>query len=508
MLKIKQILRLHHEQRLSRRQIAQSCHVSRATVSDYLCRQQLSGLSWEQLKDLDEAAVQARLFPPPPAPDQPRPLPDFADLQRQLKANKSLTLLLLWEEYKQQHPDGYQYSRFCDLWRAWRASRDLVMRQEHKAGEKLFVDYAGQTVPVTDPATGLVRQAQVFVAVLGASSYTYAEATWSQGLEDWTMAHVRALSFLGGVPRVLVPDNLKSGVTRPDRYDPELNPTYARLADHYGLAILPARVRRPRDKAKAEAGVQLVQRWILARLRQATFFSLEELNGAIAELLTRLNERPFRKLPGSRRSQFEALDRAALSALPQQPYEFAQWGRAVVGADYHARVQGADYSVPYQLVGRQLDWRLAGQVVELFHAGKRVAAHARQREGGCATLKEHMPHAHQAWAEGQSPRELLAWAAAVGPATAQVVRTILTAKPHPLQGLQSCQGLRPLERRYGQQRLEAACGRALALGAPSLKTIRSILRHNLDRQGVPAPATPAAPLEHPNLRGPHYYNGN
>jgi transposase len=268
-------------------------------------------------------------------------------------------------------------------------------------------------------------------------------------------------------------------------------------------------VRHPRDKAKAEAGVQLVQRWILARLRQATFFSLEELNGAIAGLLTSLNERPFRKLPGSRRSQFESLDRPALSSLPQEPYEFAQWGRAVVGADYHAHVAGADYSVPYQLVGRPLDWRLAGRVVELFHAGKRVAAHARQCEGGCATLKEHMPRAHQAYAEGQSPRVLLAWAAAVGPATAEVAQTILSAKPHPLQGLQSCQGLRPLERRYGKERLEAACRRALALGAPSLKTIRSILQHNLDRQALPGPAAPAAPaslLEHPNLRGAHYYN--
>ena len=507
MLKIKQILRLHHEQRLSKRQIAESSHVSRSTVTDYLRRQQMAGLDWAQLKDQDDATVQARLFPAPPAPDQPRPLPDWADVQRQLKANKSLTLMLLWEEYKQEYPDGYQYSRFCDHWRAWLASRDLVMRQEHRAGEKLFVDYAGQTVPLTDPATGQVRHAQVFVAVLGASSYTYAEATWTQSLEDWTMSHVRALGFLGGVPRIVVPDNLKSGVTRPDRYDPDLNPTYARLAEHYGLAIIPARVRHPRDKAKAEAGVQLVQRWILARLRRRIFFALEELNQAIAELLTALNERPFRKLPGSRRSQFETLDGPALGPLPQQPYEFAQWGRAVVGADYHARIEGAHYSVPYQLVGRTLDWRQTERVVELFHQGKRVAAHARQRPGDCATLKEHMPRAHQAWAE-QSPRTLLDWAAGVGPATAQVAETILSSKPHPLQGLQSCQGLRPLERRYGQERLEGACRRALALSAASLKTIRSILLHNLERQDLPTANDAAQPvaLEHPNIRGAHYYN--
>ena len=323
------------------------------------------------------------------------------------------------------------------------------------------------------------------------------------------MAHVRALNFIGGSPRILVPDNLKSGVTRPDRYDPDLNPTYARLAEHYGMAIMPARIKRPRDKAKAEAGVQLVERWILARLRRRTFFSLEELNQAIADLLSDLNERPFRKLPGCRRSQLEALDRPALVPLPSQPYEFAKWGRTVVGADYHVRVEGADYSVPYQLVGRRLDWRQTEHTVELFDHGKRVAAHARQREGSCATLREHMPRAHQAYAEGQSPRALLAWAAAVGPATAELARTILSSKPHPLQGLQSCQGLRPLQRRYGPERLEAACRRALALGSANLKTIRSILQHGLDRQEPPGTTTGTTPgllLEHINIRGAHYYN--
>jgi transposase len=223
-----------------------------------------------------------------------------------------VTLNLLWQEYKEQHPDGYQYSWFCHSYRDWAARLDVVMRHEHRAGEKLFVDYAGQAVEIVDPATGAINKAQIFVAVLGAGSYTYAEATASQSLEDWIGAHVRAFSFYGGVPEAVVPDNLKSGVSKACRYEPDINPTYNDLARHYQTVILPARVRKPRDKAKAEAGVLLVERWILARLRKHTFFSLDELNREIKRLLRDLNNKPFKKLPGSRKSRFEEIDKPAL----------------------------------------------------------------------------------------------------------------------------------------------------------------------------------------------------
>ena len=324
MRKIREVLRLYFAAALSVRAIARSLGTSPSTVGDYLRRAKVAGLSWPVPESVDDTGLERRLFPAPPSSRTERPLPDWSEVHRELR-RKSVTLSLLWQEYKESHPEGLQYSWFCEQYRGWAAKLDLVMRQEHRAGEKLFVDYAGQTVPVVDRETGGVRQAQVFVAVLGASSYTFAEATWTQTLQDWTASHVRAFEFIGGCPELVVPDNLRSGVSRAHRYEPDLNPTYHDLARHYGVAVLPARVRRPRDKAKAEVAVQVVERWILAALRHRTFFSLVELNAAIAELLERLNTRRFRKLPGSRRSQFEQLDQPALRALPDSPYVFAEW---------------------------------------------------------------------------------------------------------------------------------------------------------------------------------------
>jgi transposase len=317
MRRIREVLRLHAAGR-SQRQIAASVGIGQSTVGDCLTRARLAGVS--DPVALDDAALERALYPPKPAlPVESRGLPDWGYVHRELK-RKGVTLFLLWEEYKAAHPQGFHYSWFCQHYRAWAAKVDVVMRQRHRAGETLFVDYAGQKAAVVDRHTGEIQEAEVFVAVLGASSYTYAEATWTQSLPDWIGSHQRAFAYIGGVPESVVVDNLKSGVTKPHRYEPDINPTYAEMAAHYAVAVLPARVRKPRDKAKAEVAVQIVERWILARLRLQTFFSLDELNGAIAELLPLLNERPFKKLPGSRRTLFEQLDRPALAPLPTQPY--------------------------------------------------------------------------------------------------------------------------------------------------------------------------------------------
>lgn len=506
MRKIKDILRLKWACGLSNRQVAASCGVARSTVAETLYRAKAAGVSWPLPVDLDETQLEARLYPSAPPPTSlPRAVPEWAALHQEL-TRKGVTLALLWQEYKAAHPNGYQYSRFCDLYGAWRASLDRCLRQEHRAGEKLFVDYAGQTVPVQDRRTGEIRQAQIFVAVWGASNYTYTEATWTQTLPDWIGAHVRAFAFFGGVPQLVVPDNLRAGVTKACRYEPELNPTYAALAHHYGVAVIPARVRKPRDKAKVEAGVLLVERWILARLRHQPFFSLAELNTALAGCLDRLNTRPFKKLPGCRQAQFETVDRPALQPLPIEPYVYAEWRTARVNIDSHVEIEGHYYSVPSALVHRALDIRFTATTVECFHKNQRVASHARSAERGRhTTVTAHLPSAHQrylAW----SPSRLIRWAETVGPATAAVVDTLLTRRRHPEQGYRSCLGVLRLAREYGPARLEAACHRAQVLEAFAYKSVQSILKTGLDQQPIPAPApTVSLPLEHDHLRGTTYY---
>ncbi len=506
MRRIRQILRLAWESGLGQRQIARSLSISPTTVGEYLRRATMGGLSWPLAQELDDAQLEAQLFPSLPKEiADARPLPNWSEVHQELK-RKGVTLLLLWQEYKAIHPGGLQYSQFCDRYRAFAGKLDLVMRQHHRAGEKLFVDYAGQTVPVIERTTGEVREAQIFVATLGASNYTYAEATWTQGLADWCASHMRTFEFLGSVPALLVPDNLKSAVTRPCRYEPEANATYEELARHYATAILPARVRRPRDKAKVENAVLLVERWILARLRHHSFFSLSELNAAITELLEALNTRPFRKLPGCRKTLFEQLDRPAMKPLPGARYTYAEWIHARVHIDYHVEVDGHYYSVPYQLLKRMLDVRLSAHTVECFHKGKRVASHPRShRKGYHSTLPEHMPKAHQHYA-GWSPERLVRWAEKTGPATAELVASILASRAHPQQGYRSCLGVMRLGKQYGDERLEAACRRALAIGATSFKSLQSILKRGLDAQPLPSTEAPtAAPIAHANVRGADYY---
>ena len=499
------MLRLHGEAALSARKIGKSCSLSPTTVTSYLNRAQDRGLSWPLSPELDDATLERLLFVSPLPADFPqRPLPDWASLHQELK-RKGVTLQLLWQEYKATYPEGVQYSQFCVLYRKFVRKLDLALRQEYKAGEKLFVDFAGQTVPVMNPATGEEQAAHIFVAVLGASNYTYALATWSEDLPSWISAHVHAFEFLGGVPAMIIPDNLKAAVSKACRYEPDLNPTYQEMAQHYGTAVLPARVRKTRDKAKVEVGVQIVERWILAALRKRTFFSLAELNSAIRSLLERLNDRPFKKLPGSRRLLFETLDRPALCPLPQGRYEYAEWKKARVNIDYHVEVCAHYYSVPYALVHEQLDVRLTDRTVEIFHKGKRVASHPRSDHAGRHTTQtDHMPQSHQRYLEW-TPSRLIHWAEKMGPATQEVVKRILTSRPHPEQGFRACLGILRLGKGYGPDRLEAACVRAIVLKSFSYKSIESILKTGLDRRPLPSESAQTQTFEHENIRGPHYY---
>ncbi len=507
MRKIKEVLRLRWSLGMSQRTIARSCGIGPTSVAEYLRRAERAGLKWPLPPDLGEGQLERLLFPPPLSiPASQRPLPDWAKVHQELK-RKGVTLSPLWEEYQAEHRDGYGDSRFCERHGEWAGKLDLVMRQEHKAGEKTFVDYAGQTVPITDPSNGAVHEAQVFVAVLGASNYAYAEATWTQSLPDWINSHVRAFAFFHGVTDLVAHDNLRNGVTRSCWYEPEGNQTYLNMLAHYGTASLPGRVRHPRDQAKVEAGVQIVQRWILARLRNRKFFSLAELNAEIRRLLDDLNQRAFKKLPGSRRSQYELLDRPALKPLPLEPYIYSEWLKATVQLNYHIEVERHFYSVPYQLYKQVLEVRLTAQTVECLHKGQRVASHRRSLEPfKYTTVAEHMPPAHRHHAEW-TPERLSRWARGSGPLTVKAVEAIMGSRLHPQQGFRACLGVMRLGKVYSPERLEAACGRALRLDAISYKSIKSILKSGLDRQPVPTSTPAPPPINHPNIRGSEYFHG-
>ena len=495
--KIREVLRLKAAG-VSDRQIAAAIGSARSTVQECVRRAREAGIGWPLSDECDERALQAQLYQRE-VPLTNRPRPDFAHLHAEL-SRPGVTRLLLWQEYKSATPEGWQYSVFCDQYRRWLASQELVLRQNHAPGEKLFVDYAGQSVPVLDRYTGEARAAQIFVAVLGCSNYTYAEATWTQSLPDWLGAHVRALEFIAGSVRAVVPDNLRSAVSRAHRYEPEINPSYQDFAEHYALAILPARVRKPRDKAKVEAGVLVVERWILARLRNRTFFSLGELNAAMRELLEQLNNRPFKKLEGSRRSRFVELDQPALRALPARAYEFGEWKKAKVHPDYHIEVNRAYYSVPYRFIGSQVDVRLTANTVEIFHRGKPIAAHPRATERGKrATREAHRPERHVAIIE-RSLERVLERAAAIGPATVEVLRQQAAHRKHPEETLRSAQGILRLATDFTPADLECACQRALALKSYSYRAVRTLIE-----TPPAAPAQCALDLGHENVRGPEYF---
>lgn len=507
MRKIKEILRLRLENNCSVRQIAKSCDMGRSTVADYLSRIQATNLSWPLSPELDDDALEALLFPPSDTDDTPpkRQMPPMGYLFHELK-KKGVTLQLLWHEYKEENPEGYQYSQFCDLYRRWVKNLDVSLRQKYNAGEKLFIDYAGQTIPIIDPKTGEITAAQIFLATLGASNYTFAEASISQELHCWINSHVNAFKFFGGVPHILVPDNLKSGITKPCRYEPDINPTYLDLAQHYGAAVIPARSGKPKDKAKVESAVLIAERWILAPLRNRTFFSLTELNRAIAQRLTEFNTRKFQKLDANRRQLFEQIDKPALKPLPEIPYEFAEWKKARVNIDYHIEVLRHYYSVPYQLRKEQVDVRLTSRTVEILFKNRRVASHVRDnRPGAFTTLTEHMPVSHQKYLEW-TPTRIIKWAAKIGPNTEILISLVLESRTHPEQAYRSCLGIMRLANRYSPERLEAASKRATHIKAYSYKSIESILKKGLDQQN-PLFDQPenTKTINHPNIRGEQYY---
>jgi transposase len=500
--KIREVLRLH-EKKLSQRAIGRSCQISHSTVGEYLKRAEAVGLHWPLPDELDEEQLYALLFPENKQPAQVgRIMPELEKVHQELK-KRNVTLRLLWTEYRETHVDGYGYSQFCELYREYKDKLDPPMRLNHKAGEKLFVDYAGDTIPITNPETGEVWQAQVFVATLGASSYTYAEAQPSQELPHWIGGHVRALLFFGGVPQIIVPDNLKQGVKHPSRYEPDVNPTYQEFAEHYNVAIIPARVRKPRDKAKAEVGVQVVERWILARLRNQTFFSLAELNRAIARLLEEINRRPMEHLGKSRREFFVELDQPALQPLPQKPYEYAIWKTARVNIDYHVEFEKHFYSVPYRLIHQEVRIRATENMIEIFHQGKpqAVALHQRsQVQGRYSTQTAHMPEKHQKAGEW-NPERLLRWAESYGPQTHQLVQAILNSRRHPEQAFRSCLGILHLAKLYSPARLESACQAAREAKALNYQGVKSLLE-------LPQPTQVTEPSTlppHENIRGNSYY---
>jgi transposase len=500
----REILRQKWLLKRTHREIAASVGVSAGVVGLATRRAGDAGLDWKAIEAIDDAELERCLYPSVAAAAD-RPGPDCTWIHRE-RSRVGVTLELLHQEYLTCTPDGLRYTAFCDRYREWLTRRGLVMRQVHTAGDKLFVDYSGKKPHIVDPATGEVIDLELFVAVLGASNLTYAEVTWSQRGPDFIASHVRALEFFGGVPAALVPDQLKSGITRACRYEPEAQRTYEELARHYGTTVLPARPRRPRDKAKVEVGVQIAQRWILARMRDEIFHGPAAMNARIRELLVDLNARTMRRYGKSRRELFEQLERAALRPLPTDRFEYADWTKARVNLDYHLVIDGHFYSVPHRLVHHEVEARLTATTVEILHSRRTIAVHARSHvQGAFTTIADHMPSSHRAHAEW-TPSRILSWASKVGLATHDLCAAILKNRPHPEQGFRSCLGILRLAKRYGDARLDAACARALHAGARSYRHVDSILKHGLDRMPVNDAAPSTTPITHENIRGRDQYN--
>lgn len=511
MRKTREILRLKLTCQLSNREIARSCAVSHPTVIKYAKAAEQAKMTYEQIKGLDDRTL-FRLLKANYVRSVRRrvvPQPNWGYIHHELK-KKGVTLALLWQEYKEIYPDGYQSSQFCEYYHRWRKKLKISMRQTHKAGEKMFVDYAGQTIPIHNRYTGKIHQASIFVAVLGASNYTYAEASWDQRLNNWIDSHIRAYEYFGGVTKLTIPDNLRTGIKKACRYEPELNPTYNDMAIHYGTAVVPCRVQKPQDKAKVEVGVQIVGRWILAKLRKRTFFSLRELNQAIWELLKELNQRQFQKLKGSRLSVFEEIEKKVLLPLPIYRYEVAEWKKAKINIDYHVELEGHYYSVPYALKEKQesVMIKYTAKTVEIFHkdkSDKRIVTHKRNYlKGHHTTIREHMPESHRRYLEW-TPSRIINWATQTGKSTARMVEQIINSRQHPEQGYRSCLGILRLAKKYSSERLEAACSRALSFNAYSYKSVRSILEKGLD-QGKENELCLYPDINHENIRGNEYFH--
>ncbi|MDH5247332.1 MAG: IS21 family transposase [Betaproteobacteria bacterium] len=512
MRKLRELLRLKAAGFPSR-QIGASLGIGGTTVVDYLARARRAGVAWPLPDDMTDEALEATLFPPPAnVPKDKRPLPHWPTVYAELK-RPGVTLQLLWEEHRAAHPDSYGYSRFCELYRAWEGKFTPTMRQTHVAGERVFVDYAGTTIDIFDAATGEVHACQLFVAVLGASSYTYAEATRTQTLPDWIGSHTRAFGFFGGVPGMTVSDNLKSGITKACFYEPAVNRSYEEMASHYGTAVLPARPNKPRDKAKVEAGVLLATRWIIAKLRNKKFFTLAELNEAIADCVKTLNDKVSRHLGASRTALFNEVERPALKKLPEEPFEFAAWKEVKPSFDYHVEVEKHYYSVPHALIKERMWARITARTVEVFHNGRRIAAHVRSSSNRKhTTIDDHMPSSHRRYAEW-TPERINRRAAEIGPSTSALIEIIMREKRHPEQGFRASIGIIRLAKGYARERFEAACSHALAIGARSYRSVESILRTNADQARLrhddrnrPANAADGPAIAHDNIRGPNYFH--
>ena len=506
MRKIRDVLRLRLQAGLSFRQISLSTKVSVGAIQKLLKTAEQLQLAWPLPDGLDDTQLARLFYPAADTRGSSRfQLPDWPTVHQELK-RKGMSMQLLWQEYTERYPNRcYSYSQFCERYRGWCQLQKRSMRQQHKAGEKCFIDYCGPTVPIVSGSTGEIRQAQIFVAVLGASNYTYAEATLTQSLPDWLHSHVRAFEFFGGTPALLVPDNLKSGVNKACRYEPELNPSYQQLAAHYQLAVMPARPYKPKDKAKAEVGVQVVERWILARLRHHTFFSLAELNQCLRALLTELNERPFKQLPGNRRQAFEQLDQPALTPLPQQPYRYVAIKSVKVNIDYHVQFEQHHYSAPHQYVGETLELHAGDQLVQLYFRQQLVASHPRKHQPGTTTLAAHMPVRHskqQAW----TPGRLKQWAQDIGPDTLRWVSDRLAEKAHPEQAYRLCLGLLNLTRSFPPERVNGCCQLANREGLSRLKQLKSVLASNRDQLPEQPSFTLELPQSHDNIRGPNHFH--
>lgn len=513
MRKIKDVLRLRYDLGQSHRAIAAAVGMARSAVANYLARAERAGITWQAAQELSEAELEGRLFKHVGRNEPPTRAPiDFGWVHMELK-RKEVTLQLLWTEYQdavRKGPAGqipYQYSQFCDLYAAYRSKLAPSMRQVHRAGEKAFIDFSGLKPRIFDPTTGEAIFVELFVMVLGASNFTYAEATRTQKLGDFVGATVRGLEYFGASPEILVPDQLKSAVKNSDWCEPEINETYAEMARHYGLAIVPARPRKPKDKAKVENGVLVAQRWILGCIRHRRFFSLEELNAAIWELCGQLNDRPFQKLEGCRRSAFEALDRPSMRPLPPRRYELAEWKLGVgVNVDYHITYDERHYSVPHELVQERVDVRATATVIEVFRSGERVTSHERSHgpKGTAVTNPEHRPRSHREFCDWP-PERLVRWAGKTGPSAAAVAEAILGRGPHPESGRRACLALVRMAERYGAERVEASCKRALEIGNPTRKSVEAILKSGLDKVAVRAPP-PQRQVLHENIRGGAYFD--
>ena len=494
---------------ISKHEIARRSGLAASTVRETMARFKASGLDWPLPDSVTDSELEAKLYKNAGTKQGHRrhAEPDWVGIHRELR-RKHVTLSILWDEYIELHPDGYRYSRFCELYRAWEGKLSVTMRQSHAGGDKLFVDYAGDTAPVViDRLTGEIREAWIFVAVLGASNFTYAEATWTQGLADWIGAHTRALAAIGGVPRLIVPDNAKTAVIKACLYEPVVNRTYAEMAAHYDTAILPTRPRKPRDKAKVEAAVLIMERWIVGRLRNQRFYSLAALNQAIGALLVRLNDqRPIRRLGVTRRQLLEELDRPRLKPLPVEAYVFAEWRIRRVGIDYHVDIDRHYYSVPYRFARQAVEARVTGRTIEVFAKGERIAAHLRSSGNGKhTTVLEHMPSSHRRYADWTIDR-IQRDAAAIGPASAALCELILEQRSHPEQGFRACLGIVRLVKAFGAQRVEAAAARALDIGARTYGSVKSILDNNLDRHTAQQRSADGVTILHPNIRGSRYYH--